>query len=533
MNHTAIYINNMSWDANGNITTLSIPGQRMSRNMCWDEENRLAVVRDPQQLSHYIYNAGGERVWKLTGAIERMSVNGEDFIDQAILEKTLYTSPYMILTEREYTKHYYIESQRVTTKLGGGMANNLVNPISGTLDAIEGDVNHIADDLLNNLVAYSCAEEVVVEIEPIFPNMDELMQQDNDEEELYFYHGDHLGSSSWITDGSGNVNQYLAYMPFGESFIDQRSGNDIRFKFTGKERDSETGFDYFGARYYASGLSIWLSVDPLTDQYPSTSPYMYVLGKPTALIDPNGMNAWIPPTEAGGDWTAEAGDSPGSLARDANITQSAAEGVMRDYNTSNNNKRSSDIMVYSGDKVSVPGGNSKSSSSTGGATSSTSNTTTATPSSSTNSGTNTNPAQTISNVNTATGIVLSTSQAVIQNTAAGANFAYFISNNRAFVNGANNTFKYAPYAGLLVTTATGTYLSSSSDPATGQPYQSWGETGADIGASIGTIGIGAKYGGWWGAAAAALYVADKAAFKYYMKSVREHPEYFEGIQRGR
>jgi hypothetical protein len=43
-----------------------------------------------------------------------------------------------------------------------------------------------------------------------FKNMDELMQQDNDEEELYFYHGDHLGSSSWITDGTGNVNQYLA-----------------------------------------------------------------------------------------------------------------------------------------------------------------------------------------------------------------------------------------------------------------------------------------------------------------------------------
>ena len=81
--------------------------------------------------------------------------SGDDFIDQALLSKTLYTSPYacaelsrsMILTEKEYTKHYFIESQRVTTKLGGGMANNLVNPISGTLTAIEGDVNLIAEDL--------------------------------------------------------------------------------------------------------------------------------------------------------------------------------------------------------------------------------------------------------------------------------------------------------------------------------------------------------------------------------------------------
>jgi RHS repeat-associated protein len=123
-----------------------------------------------------------------------------------------------------------------------------------------------------------------------FKNMDELMQQDNDEEELYFYHGDHLGSSSWITDGTGNVNQYLAYMPFGESFIDQRTNHDIRFKFTTKEEDSETGYQYFGARYYSSDLSVWLSVDPLSDMYASTSPFMYVRGNPIMLIDPNGMN---------------------------------------------------------------------------------------------------------------------------------------------------------------------------------------------------------------------------------------------------
>ncbi len=81
------------------------------------------------------------------------------------------------------------------------------------------------------------------------------------------------------------------------------------------------------------------------------------------VIDPNGMNEWIPPTEKGGDWTAEPGDSSGSLARDAGISQSAAEGVMRDYNKSNNNNRSSDIMVYTGDKVSVPGSGEESSSS--------------------------------------------------------------------------------------------------------------------------------------------------------------------------
>ena len=107
-----------------------------------------------------------------------------------------------------------------------------------------------------------------------------------------------LGSSAWITDGSGNactersrsVNQYLAYMPFGESFIDQRNADeyDIRFKFTGKERDAESGFDYFGARYYASDLSVWLSVDPLSILYPNLSPYAYCDNNPIYYTDPDG-----------------------------------------------------------------------------------------------------------------------------------------------------------------------------------------------------------------------------------------------------
>ena len=103
-----------------------------------------------------------------------------------------------------------------------------------------------------------------------------------------------IGSISWITDASGSANQHLQYLPFGEQFIDQRStGHDIRYKFTGKERDLETGFDYFGARYYASDLSVWLSVDPLSDKYPSMSPYMYTAGNPVMLVDPDGKRIWV------------------------------------------------------------------------------------------------------------------------------------------------------------------------------------------------------------------------------------------------
>ena len=60
------------------------------------------------------------------------------------------------------------------------------------------------------------------------------------------------------------------------------------YTFSAKEKDSETGLSYFGARYYSSDLSIWLSVDPMSDKYPSLSPYVYCANNPVKLVDPNG-----------------------------------------------------------------------------------------------------------------------------------------------------------------------------------------------------------------------------------------------------
>ena len=71
------------------------------------------------------------------------------------------------------------------------------------------------------------------------------------------------------------------------------------FTFSAKEKDAETGYSYFGSRYYNSDLSIWLSVDPMSDKYPSLSPYVYCANNPVKLVDPNGeeidpesMQAW-------------------------------------------------------------------------------------------------------------------------------------------------------------------------------------------------------------------------------------------------
>lgn len=65
------------------------------------------------------------------------------------------------------------------------------------------------------------------------------------------------------------------------------------FAFSAKERDTETGLSYFGARYYSSDLSIWLSVDPQAAKYPSLSPYVYCADNPIKLVDPNGEEVFI------------------------------------------------------------------------------------------------------------------------------------------------------------------------------------------------------------------------------------------------
>ena len=118
-----------------------------------------------------------------------------------------------------------------------------------------------------------------------------LTQPDTTAELTYFFHPDHLGSASWITDLSGQPVQHLQYKPFGGDYIDQQDPNaeySERFRFTGKERDAETGYDYFGARYYSSSLGMWLSVDPMSDKYPSLSPYVYCADNPMRLVDLKG-----------------------------------------------------------------------------------------------------------------------------------------------------------------------------------------------------------------------------------------------------
>ncbi len=96
--------------------------------------------------------------------------------------------------------------------------------------------------------------------------------------------------SSFITDRNGYASQHLQYLPFGELFVEQRSTANYYtpYKFSGKEKDEETSYSYFGARYYMSDVSIWLSVDPMADEREWLSPYNYCQLNPIMRIDPDG-----------------------------------------------------------------------------------------------------------------------------------------------------------------------------------------------------------------------------------------------------
>ncbi|MDY3529822.1 hypothetical protein PG593_08545 [Riemerella anatipestifer] len=109
-----------------------------------------------------------------------------------------------------------------------------------------------------------------------------------EEKNLYFYHPDHLGSSSYITDANGDINQHTEYMAFGEVLFDEHKvSRRMPYLFNGKELDSETGLYYYGARYYDPRVSIFLNVDPLVEK--TMQPYAYTNNNPIMLIDPTGM----------------------------------------------------------------------------------------------------------------------------------------------------------------------------------------------------------------------------------------------------
>ncbi|MFV0290986.1 MAG: RHS repeat-associated core domain-containing protein [Mangrovibacterium sp.] len=209
----------------------------------------------------------------------------------------------------QYTKHIYIGSQRIVSKLGD-VGSFGVDPrreeyagtnVSGTSvpdyaskygalqEVIKVNYAHFEidyygvdnDDYVNG-EGFCCGETTNTKSIPV--------TGDNYEKLQYYYHPDHLGSASYITNLDGEVVQHIEYVPFGEVFIEERNNTwNTPFLFNGKEYDSETGLYYYGARYYNPRIGLWYGVDPLHEERYGLSPYQYCQNNPVMLTDPTGM----------------------------------------------------------------------------------------------------------------------------------------------------------------------------------------------------------------------------------------------------
>lgn len=107
---------------------------------------------------------------------------------------------------------------------------------------------------------------------------------------MHFYHGDHLGSAQLLTNWGGWPIWSGTYLPFGAEWTPTITENHL--KFTGKERDSETGLDYFGARYNASTIGRFMTPDSVSysnrKNPQSWNLYAYALNNPVSFRDADG-----------------------------------------------------------------------------------------------------------------------------------------------------------------------------------------------------------------------------------------------------
>ena len=273
-------------------------------------------------VANYWYDADGERTVKSSGEGEQIYVNSEfSGVVTNTAKFSLYVSPYLVASQGgKYTKHIYIGSQRIVSKLGdlasyGADPRRI--PYAGTeADGVSVDYQTkynrqqqvIKDNYANFGVPYNgednndyvngqgfCCNDVAEtsaarakaaraidgnltllnlggtrqsSSKLALPSLAQGFKPNDDYEKMQFYYNpDQLGSSSYITNLDGEVVQHIEYVPFGEVFIEERNNAwNTPYLFNAKEYDEETGMYYYGARYYDPRISLWMSVDPLAEK---------------------------------------------------------------------------------------------------------------------------------------------------------------------------------------------------------------------------------------------------------------------------
>jgi RHS repeat-associated protein len=173
---------------------------------------------------------------------------------------------------------------------------------------------------VNGAIDYERTTLNISDEEKVFVRVE---KKTNEPEIVRYQYDNHLGSACLELDYTGRIISYEEYHPFGTtSYRSGRSETEVslkRYKYCGKERDEQTGFYYYGMRYYAAWLCRFVSVDPLQFEYPQLTSYNYAGNKPITHIDIEGM-------QSTGDekrpdiYTVQKGDSPSKIAEQFNMS---------------------------------------------------------------------------------------------------------------------------------------------------------------------------------------------------------------------
>ena len=357
---TQIGHDHYTYDANGNPTLVTNDSTNTTREMYWDEDNRLMVLSDNGKTSRYTYNAAGERIMKSYGTMEGVYINGapQGITFHETDNFTLYPASILSVNKNRFTKHYFIGDKRIASRIGTGLFNNVygrngsyvtagqqdyaerMNQIQTQKEAYYKKVG-VAPGVPTEKGAYGDPENTGVGYNAVLtelgnhdvpqgwvqtpkpnttPNTNPgppvswndpsnpddpqagygYIANDTTKEETFFYHSDHLGSTSYITDDHANITQYDAYLPYGELLVDEHSSSEeLPYKFNGKQFDEETGLYYYGARYMNPVTSLWYGVDPKCYKNIHLGSYVYCSSNPIVRIDPNGEDDYVTNVKTG------------------------------------------------------------------------------------------------------------------------------------------------------------------------------------------------------------------------------------------
>jgi len=231
-------------DAHGNMTRMPhLGGDDPDPNMHWDYKDQLRQSRLGGGSSvYYIYDASGQRVRKV---LEKSA---------SLVEERVYFVGYEIYRRRQGTDRLERETLRITDdKQPVALVETRTMDTAGT------------DPAPQTLTRYR------------FTN--------------------HLGSASLELDAEAQIISYEEFTPYGSTSYEavrRRTETPKRYRYTGKERDEESGLYYHEARYYAPWLGRWTAADPLYLK-DATNVYIYALNNPIIAKDPTGGPVWLIP----------------------------------------------------------------------------------------------------------------------------------------------------------------------------------------------------------------------------------------------